>query len=54
MPLVSFVVSEGEDLTLGPKTASVTRALCRILLEVKVTEKASDRHQERVGEYRPS
>ena len=38
-----FVVSEGKDLTPGTETQSRSlRALCILLLKVKVTEKASD------------
>ena len=39
------MVSEEEDITLGPKTVSVTQSFVYILFKVKVTEKASDRHQ---------
>jgi hypothetical protein len=37
-----FMVSEEEDITLGPKTVSVTQSFVYILFKVKVTEKASD------------
>ena len=36
-----FMVSEEEDLTLGPKTISVTQSFVYILYKVKVTEKSS-------------
>ena len=36
------MVSDGEGLTLGPKTISVTQSFVQILFKVKVTEKASD------------
>ena len=38
-----FIISEGEDLTPGPKTVSVPRSFVQILFKVKVTEKASDK-----------
>ena len=37
------MVSDGEGLTLGPKTISVTQSFVQILFKVKVTEKASDK-----------
>ena len=37
-----FMVSEEEDITLGPKTVSVIQSFVYILFKVKVTEKASD------------
>ena len=36
------MASEGEDLTLGPKTVSVTQNFVWILFKVKVTGKVSD------------
>ena len=51
-----FVVSQGEDLTLGPKTQSQSlRALCsRDVIKVKVIEKCSSkRHRKGVEKYLP-
>ena len=44
-----FMASKG-DLTLGPKTVSITQNFVSTLFKVKVTEKASDVDIRRVQE----